>query len=428
MEDLIEKNNQIKNEVNKILNEVVSQVEQSEMLHSKVGEAINTGFDIGIRAICPDYLESQVINLKDNFINNGLKEGINKSIEDAVDYGKSVLGILTGKFESISQAQNAIKSGGVIDNVSDLIDDIVDNLKKSDVIDKKLASTIKKEKNTIIKNVENNIENTFSEQINNVEKLDKYINNWKEDYKNQDFNSMKKEYKKMEKVVESLIPIENIINEFNTIKNLLFPPSNNSGTQDTTQDFVNIESIHENMIINKSGIAIMMIGLEAISRELMTEKEQVIQATKIIAELNGETEPYRLIKVQGAVDISGITNGLLSLKKTASEKRKLFINDEVQYLDKIATENSSFTPQFYVTIWDKNVEHLQQRAKEMTEKYRKAGVNAKLLNLKEIVYVLTLYTDPVAALAEQDVDNIVEAVKAPVMYFSDNNWEEMWKW
>ena len=74
---------------------------------------------------------------------------------------------------------------------------------------------------------------------------------------------------------------------FNTIKNLLFPPSNNSGTQDTTQDFVNIESIHENMIINKSGIAIMMIGLEAISRELMTEKEQVIQATKLIAELNG---------------------------------------------------------------------------------------------------------------------------------------------
>ena len=43
----------------------------------------------------------------------------------------------------------------------------------------------------------------------------------------------------------------------------------------------------------------MMIGLEAISRELMTKKEQVIQATKIIAELNGETEPYRLIKSAG---------------------------------------------------------------------------------------------------------------------------------
>ena len=95
---------------------------------------------------------------------------------------------------------------------------------------------IKKEKNTIIKNVENNIENTFSEQINNVEKLDKYINNWKEDYKNQDFNSMKKEYKKMEKVVESLIPIENIINEFNTIKNLQNLISANGNNFNLTQD------------------------------------------------------------------------------------------------------------------------------------------------------------------------------------------------
>lgn len=213
-----------------------------------------------------------------------------------------------------------------------------------------------------------------------------------------------------------------------SIKNLLFPAKSNGEVQDTTQDFVNIESIHENMIINKSGIAVMMIGLEPIPRELMTEKEQVIQANKIIAELNSETEPYRLIKVQGAVDISGITNALLELKNNASEKRKLFINEEVQYLDKIATENSSFTPQFYITIWSKNVDRLQERAKEMAEKYKKAGVDASILSLKDIVYVLTLYTDPVAALAEQDIDNVIEPVKAPVMYFSDNNGEEMWKW
>ena len=55
---------------------------------------------------------------------------------------------------------------------------------------------------------------------------------------------------------------------------------------------------HENMIINKSGIAIMMIGLEAISRELMTEKEQVIQATKIIAELNGAV-PFAVFRQCG---------------------------------------------------------------------------------------------------------------------------------
>ena len=47
---------------------------------------------------------------------------------------------------------------------------------------------------------------------------------------------MKKEYKKMEKVVESLIPIENIINEFNTIKNFQNLISANGNNFNLTQD------------------------------------------------------------------------------------------------------------------------------------------------------------------------------------------------
>lgn len=213
------------------------------------------------------------------------------------------------------------------------------------------------------------------------------------------------------------------------IKNLLFP-GNSSSIQDTTQDFVNIKNIYDDRIVNKDGMAMMMIALEAIPRELLSEKEQTMQATKIISELNSETLPYRLIKVQGAVDISNITNVLLAMKHECSEKRQLLINEEVAYLDKLATENSSLTPQFYITVWDKenNVEQLRRRIKEMEEKYKKAGVNAHVLELREIVYLLTLYTDPVAALAEQDINDVVEAVKAPVMHFSGEDGEELWTW
>lgn len=213
------------------------------------------------------------------------------------------------------------------------------------------------------------------------------------------------------------------------IKTMLFP-SKTDKHQDTTQDLINLKTIYDDMLINKSGDAFMIIELEAIPRELLSEKEQTLQASKIISELNSETEPYRLIKIQGAVDISSITYSLLDLKKNASEKRKMLINEEVAYLDKLSTENSAFTPQFYVTIWDKekNSDKLRARAKEMGEKYRKAGINSKILCLKEIVYLLTLYTDPVAAMAEQDIDNVVEAVKAPVMYFSNSDGEEMWTW
>lgn len=199
---------------------------------------------------------------------------------------------------------------------------------------------------------------------------------------------------------------------------------------DTTQALVNLKSVIDDIIINNTGDAFMIIGLEPIPRELLSEREQTIQATKIISELNGETLPYRLIKIQGAVDISNITYALLELKNNASEKRKMLINEEVAYLDKLSTENSAFTPQFYITVWDKekNIDSLKSRAYEMAERYRKAGINSRILKMKEIVYLLALYTDPVAALAEQDIDNTVETVRAPIMRFSNDNGEEMWTW
>lgn len=210
------------------------------------------------------------------------------------------------------------------------------------------------------------------------------------------------------------------------IKKILFPKNEEEGN--TTQDLLNLKDINDNVIINNSNEAFMIIGLEPIPRELLSEKEQTIQATKIIAELNSETQPYRLIKIQGAVDISNITNSLLALKNNASEKRKMLINEEVAFLDKISTENSALTPQFYIIVWDKNVERVKVRANEMESKYKKAGINAQILNSKEIIYLLALYTDPVTAMTMRDFDGNIEAVKAPVMRFSDGYGEEMWSW
>ena len=50
-----------------------------------MGKSINTAIDVAIRAILPDFIEEQVINVKNNLIENGLKEGINKTIDDVVD-------------------------------------------------------------------------------------------------------------------------------------------------------------------------------------------------------------------------------------------------------------------------------------------------------------------------------------------------------
>ena len=68
--------------------------------------------------------------------------------------------------------------------------------------------------------------------------------------------------------------------------------SKSETNQDTTQILVNLKTITDDMLINNTGDAVMVMTLEPVPRELLSEKEQTLQATKIISELNSETLPY----------------------------------------------------------------------------------------------------------------------------------------
>ena len=201
--------------------------EQNNFLETTLGKTINTGIDIGIRAILPDYIEEQIIDLKDNFIKYGLKEGIKKSIDDAINIGKSAIGIVSGNFENIAQMQEAIKNGGIIDNVSSLLDSVINKVQSNGLINSTVARTIKQGKNSILNNVEKNIENTFNNQIKALNYTEKYIENWKNYFENKDFNGMEKEYKKIKTEMNYLAPIEKMINEARTIENLHMLIKNN---------------------------------------------------------------------------------------------------------------------------------------------------------------------------------------------------------
>lgn len=227
----IEKNNNIELD-NKIINENT----QKEFLETTLGKTINTAVDIGIRALLPEFIDEQIINIKDNLLNYGLKEGINKTINDAVDLGKSAIGIVTGNFENISQMQNAIQTGGLIDGISSLLDVVVDKAREANLINNTVASTIKKGKNIILNNVESNIEATFRQQYKAIEYADKYISNWKECFSNKDFEGMEKEYKKLNKQLKDLAPIEKTINEAKSVEMLHKLIKNNGQNFDLTNE------------------------------------------------------------------------------------------------------------------------------------------------------------------------------------------------
>ena len=211
--------NKIENEIN-LKNEIDRSEEQKNFLETTLGKTISTAMDIGIRALLPDFIDEQVINIKDNLLNYGLKEGITKTIDDAIDVGKSAIGIFTGNFESVSQMQSAIEKGGLIDGISSLLDTVVDKVTQKGVINYNIANTIKQGKNIILDSIENNIEEKFKEQNTEIENIEKYMKNWKDDFNNKDFNGMEQEYSKIEKVLNNLAPLEKIITQARTIENL----------------------------------------------------------------------------------------------------------------------------------------------------------------------------------------------------------------
>ena len=193
---------------------------QASFLDSMLGNAINTGIDIGIRTIFPDFFENQVINLKNNLIEFGLNDGIKKTIDDTLNLGKSAIGVATGKFESLSQMQLATKEGGVIDTFSDALDTVFSMLEKNSNMNPNTLKMIKNGKNIILNNIEGNIEKSFKSQFNGQETLGNHIERWKNYYNEKDFENMEIEYKNITKEIIKLAPLEKTLKEARTVENL----------------------------------------------------------------------------------------------------------------------------------------------------------------------------------------------------------------
>ncbi len=120
----------------------------------------------------------------------------------------------------MSQVKNVIKSGGLIDSVSDALDWGIKKSKQKGLINNTTASLIQKGKNTILDTVNTSIENNLTAQMESIEKIDKYISNWNEYYNEQDFSNMEKQFKKIEKELTNVMPLENVITKARQVENL----------------------------------------------------------------------------------------------------------------------------------------------------------------------------------------------------------------
>lgn len=220
---------------NGINNNFKVEIQQNEFFNTMIGGVVNNAIDIGLRSILPNLIEDQIIDIKNEILENGVKEGIETAINSIKDFAKSTIGLTTGKFDNMTQVELAIKNGGIADTISDLLDTALDKTYQLGYTDKTVTSLIRNGKNIILNNLTNNIKNEINYQSNSLEKMDRYINNWKNYYENKDFEGMTKEMTKIKNQLKNIIPLENTIKEARkaeTIHNLI---KNNGQNFEITQ-------------------------------------------------------------------------------------------------------------------------------------------------------------------------------------------------
>ena len=69
----------------------VTYEEQKGFLETTLGKVINGGRDFGLKAILPDVIEDEVIEIKDSIVSDGFVAGVKTAIDNVIDMGKSVL-------------------------------------------------------------------------------------------------------------------------------------------------------------------------------------------------------------------------------------------------------------------------------------------------------------------------------------------------
>ena len=205
----------IENQINNNL-----KIEENTFLNNIIGKTINNAIDIGLKSILPDLIENQIIDIKNALIENGLKAGIETVVESAIEFGKSTIGIFTGNFENMTQVRMAIADGGIIDTMSGILDYVINKTQQTGHINNSIGTIIKNGKDLLLENISSNIKNELDDQTNIAENMERYLKNWNEYYNNKDFSGMTKEYNKIKKQIDKIIPLENILKETRRIETL----------------------------------------------------------------------------------------------------------------------------------------------------------------------------------------------------------------
>jgi len=226
---------------NRTLNNIMQL--QKNFMESKIFDATSVALDIGIAIALPDFIEEEVMELKDSIFKNGLVGGIKECINNIIDFGKDVLGVVTNDFKSLGDMKEALKKGGTIDTLSKTLDKVLEGLTYTGIITNKTKSLLKKEKNTILNNIDDNLSKEFNEQEVYLNNIKDYMLNWNKAYENKNFEEMKDIYSELKEYINDIVPLEDTLQKYKKIENLQSLIESKNGNFELSQNEIELSEV-----------------------------------------------------------------------------------------------------------------------------------------------------------------------------------------
>ena len=220
--------------------ENTKETEQKEFLDTTIGKIVDAGLDFAISTFVPDLIEKPVSNLKDKLLSwdfNKEKETISSGALEQTKKLEENSGKEVDIGNVVANLKDFLKEEKTINSFSKIIDAAIKELVDKDKISSNVSKMLKEGKNAVVEKIKEKIDHELDGQIVYVEELKEQTEKWKNYYQEKDIKNMKAVSKKIDSLMEDIMPIDTILTEAKQIQNLqqLIENNNNQFDLSSTQ-------------------------------------------------------------------------------------------------------------------------------------------------------------------------------------------------
>lgn len=187
--------------------------------------------------------------------------------------------------------------------------------------------------------------------------------------------------------------------------------------EQSLNEFLNVKNIKENFLYTLDGHVIQFIKVEPINIELLTDDELESKMNFSSIEFSEEQQPYKILVIPRAVDISEHIEEQEELKRKIDDDVGIeIINNRIISTTEIVENKNIIENEFYIMIYDSykdNIENeLMKRANNWINRLKNCGYRSDLLYEREIILLIKSFTIPeFARLEGTDYDDNIVQIK-----------------